>query len=204
MKTWTASKLWPGQTVFIVGGGPSISEMNLHPLRGHRCIGVNDAFKLLPFVDVTWFTDCQWYKWNEEALSYYTGLIVGAPRCLCPHPRVLQLRRDDASGISINPEVVKWNKNSGSSAINLAYHFGAKRVVLIGFDMRPQNGRHNWHNNHRHTPRETIYQDLFLEPYTQIAADAERLGLEILNATQNSALTVFPMVILEEVLYANK
>lgn len=200
MQSWKTSKLWPGQTVFIIGGGPSVKDMDLHPLVKCRTIGVNDAFKILPSVDVTWFTDCRWYQWNAEALKAYHGLIIGSPRCTCDHARVLQLRRLDASGIATDPELVKWNKNSGASAINLAFHFGAKRVVLIGFDMRVRDEQHNWHNNHPHTPRKGIYDELFLPQFTKIARDAKQLGLEIVNATPNSALTVFPMVDLQEVL----
>lgn len=183
-----------------MGGGPSVKDMDLLPLKHHRTIGVNDAFKLLPFIDITWFTDCQWYKWNAEALQSFGGLIVGAPRCCCNHSRVLQLRRLDSSGITTNPEQVKWNKSSGASAINLAVLLGAKKVFLIGFDMQVKDGNHNWHTNHFHKPRTEIYRDLFLDPFTQIAEDAEKLQVQIFNATSDSALKIFPFVDLKEVL----
>lgn len=54
---FTPPKIWRGQTVFIIGGGPSINDTPLHLLHGRRVIGVNNAYLLGPWVDVCWFGD---------------------------------------------------------------------------------------------------------------------------------------------------
>jgi len=201
MRPWTAVKLWAGSTAFIIGGGPSLANQDLSGLRGRRVIGVNDAFKLGPeLVDICWFGDCRWHRWNENLLPSFPGLIVSCSPCKCEVPGVLKLKRVDKAGLTANPENVLWNKSSGASAINFALHLGVKRVVLLGFDMKVGEKGHNWHKNHKHTPRPTIYQQLFLPPFQQIAEDAAKLGLEIVNATPGSALEVFPFVSLEEAL----
>lgn len=186
--------------MFVIGGGPSLLDMDLSPIFSRRVIGVNDAFKLGNWIDVCWFSDCRWYEWNKEALKGFTGAIASCVNCSCDHPRVLQVQRLEGSGIITTPSRVKWNKSSGASAINLAYHLGAKRVVLLGFDMKTQEGKHNWHENHKHVPRTTIYQSLFLPPFEKIAQDAERLGLEVVNATPGTELKVFPLVDLRDTL----
>lgn len=37
--------------------------------------------------------------------------------------------------------------NSGQRAIQLAAHFGAERIILLGYDCSLENGTH-WHGNH--------------------------------------------------------
>lgn len=201
MRTWKVSKIWDGGTAFIIGGGPSLKSVPLDMLRGRKVIAVNDSFKLGPdWIDFLWFSDCRWYKWNEEALKEYRGLILGCPPCHCDHKRVLQVKRKDVAGISSDPNYVHWNKNSGTSAINLAYLLGASRVVLLGFDMQPIEGQNNWHSNHKFVTRPVIYTQNFLPCFAKVAEDAKRLNLEILNATEKSAIIDFRIVKLEEVL----
>lgn len=200
MRSWRAVKLWEGATVYILGGGPSLSQVDTSVLRDKRVIGVNDAFRFGPdIVDICWFGDCRWHKWNEDDLRAFSGLVISCSRCKCDLPWILQLRRADCAGLSMDPSLVYWNKSSGASAINLAALLGATRIVLLGFDMKMEGGKHNWHSFHKHAPRNTIYQNLFLPPFDQIAKDAEKYGIEILNATTGSALDVFPKVVFNDV-----
>ena len=199
MRSWTVSKLWPDSTAYIIGGGPSLEDTNLPLIHSENIIGVNDAFKLGDWVDICWWGDCRWGVWNHEALQEFKGLNVSCTRCNCQHPNTLKVRRREGFGISDNPAEVFWNRNSGASAINLAYHLGARRIILLGFDMKMKDGHHNWHSNHRSNPRAAIYQERYLPVFEKIAADASRLRVEIVNATPDSELKIFPMVKLEEV-----
>jgi len=200
MRPWKPSRIWPDSQVFVIGGGPSLNDMDLTPILDKPVIGVNDAFKLGNWVDVCWFGDCRWYAWNKDLLNNFTGIIASCTNCRCDHPRVLQVKRLEGSGIIVNQPAVRWNKSSGASAINLAAHLGAKQIVLVGFDMKQRDGQNNWHQNHKHTPRPTIYQSLFLQPFDKIATDAQRLGIEVLNATPDTDLQVFRKIDLKEVL----
>lgn len=200
MIPWEVPKIWAGETVFILGGGKSLQGMDLSPLKGRPTIGVNDAFRL--GADICWFCDCRWYEWewNKRDLQGFTGLIACATACPCENPLycerpVYQLLRGQPTGIDPRPTHVAFNRNSGNSAINLAVHLGAKRIVLLGFDMKPGH----WHDNHAHTPPDAVYQKLYLPPLYQVNHDLAELGVECLNATPGTALTVFPLVNLKEV-----
>ncbi len=70
--------------------------------------------------------------------------------------------------------------------------------MLIGFDMRRVNDRANWHEDHP-CPQKDPY-GRFLLAFPHIAREARELGLEILNATPESAISQFPIVKLEEVI----
>jgi hypothetical protein len=66
-----------------------------------------------------------------------------------------------------------------------------KRIVLLGFDMRKVDGKNNWHDYHDEM---TTEYDKHLLPMQQVAVEAKELGLEIINATPGSAITVWPIV----------
>jgi len=94
-----------------------------------------------------------------------------------------------------------WNISGGACAIGLAYHFGVKRIVLLGFDMRKVDGKANWHDDYV-VPKPFRFNPYsrFLSVFPGIAKDLKRLNVECVNATPGSALTVFPIVKLEDII----
>jgi hypothetical protein len=76
------------------------------------------------------------------------------------------------------------------------HRWGAKHIILLGFDMRRVDGQKNWHDDHiekRHNPFHR-----HLRSFPAIARDARNLGIEILNATPGSAIREFPFTTVEE------
>lgn len=200
---WNVPKLWPDSTIFILGGGPSIKKLDLIKIQNRwPVIACNLAFLDFPWTDVMYFGDCKVHTWISkedkgryaEQFDSYKGLKVSC----CPDTR------DDSKihtlfrvlkGIKLDRRTIGWNMNTGGSAINLAYHFGAKRVVLLGFDMHQVDGKSNFHDYNiikDKRPNEVYHK--FLRYFKFIAEDADKLGLEIINATEGSSLTLFPII----------
>jgi len=150
------------------------------------------------WVDVLYFGDTNWWDWHKENLKYFSGLKVHSITSLKDKFGTKRLIRGKPKGIETRPGYISWNKCTGSSAINLAIHFGVSRIILLGYDMRNIDGSNNWHHNHR--KREDDPYPEYLTCYPSIAKDAEEIGVEILNATPGSAINVFPVVKLEDVL----
>ena len=204
---WVVPKIWQDGECFILGGGPSLSQVNLEPLKCKRCLAVNNAFKLGDWIDAMFFGDCRWYGWEGKNLLNFAGLKVTTCERHIEKPGIKVVQRKNAPyGISSDPGLLFWNLSSGACAINLAVHFGVKRIVLLGFDMKTDGVKHNYHNDYpdmndpaptRHDPNARYVR--FMKPFVQIAEDLKRLNVECLNATEGSALTVFPMVRLEDV-----
>lgn len=209
---WSAPRIWPDSVIFILGGGPSIKYLDLTKIQGKwPVIGCNMAFLDYPWVDVVYFGDCKVHMWVTEAdkgryaqqFDAYTGLKVS----LCPDTR--NDNRINAlfryrNGIVTDRRSLGWNMNTGGSAINLAYHFGAKKVVLLGFDMKQKDGKMNFHNYNfvsvKH-PKNVLSK--FKKNFEYIAKDAKRLGLEIINAVHpeiGSDLPYFKQINYEEVI----
>ena len=157
------------------------------------------------WVDFIYFGDSAWYLVHREGLKRHPKISVSShPRFSKPDARkevgLKYLARDGAKrfGISTKPGHVSWNGNSGASAINLAVHLGARRVLLLGFDMKAEGQNTHWHGGHDPRVNPPFKRHLLCFPYVQ--EDARRLGVEILNVCPDSAIDVFPKVRLEEVL----
>jgi hypothetical protein len=119
-------------------------------------------------------------------------------------------------GISSEPDRVCWNLNTGAAAISVAYHLGAARVILIGFDMdldESQGPASHWHGRHWEMGGAAQYQDeaayrqskysnfeRHLRAYKAVAADADALGLPVINASPHSRIVDLPKVDLSEIL----
>jgi len=149
MPCWTIPKIWDGDTAYILGGGPSLNDCNLNLIKDKHVIGVNNAYLMGQWVDICWFGDCRWWDWHKDELRKFGGLV--ATCCVRLLDKGLPLKicqRGKPQGIEKRQNRIAWNSNSGGSAVNFAYHLGAKRVVLLGYDMRRVNDQANWHNNH--------------------------------------------------------
>lgn len=200
--TWTAPPIWQDGECYIIGGGPSVNSTDLSLLKGRRVIAVNQAYKLGRF-DVLFYGDCPWWQRERDNLTDWPGLIVHACCNWEGIGRVKRIKRTKAIGpMEKNPALLAWNLSSGACAINLAVHFGVKRIVLIGFDMRKVDGETNFHHDHPHHKRKQgkSYNPYarFLQPFPVIAKSLQQLGIECINATPGSALEVFPIMTLEE------
>ena len=218
---WKVPRLWPERRVWLLGGGPSLRQRAgvnprtkkpdtvfsvlsnyLTPVHSERVIAVNQAFRLGQWVDVCFFGDRQWHKWNAERLRHWGGLLVSCADERLVSRRVMYLGRSRKLGLERRNNMVAWQKNSGASAINLAYHFGAASVVLVGFDGEPQghtkNKRHHWHNDYPDMGPKFSPYGKWGQTFNRIQADAEKLGLEIINANPDSAIEAFPKAELED------
>lgn len=92
-----------------------------------------------------------------------------------------------------------YGDNSGYQAVNLAYLFGARRIVLLGYDMRPgTDGRSHWHPQHKN-PLNPGGTDVtrWAQLFHELAKDLASEGVEVINCTRRTALTCFPQLPLE-------
>lgn len=226
---WTVPKIWQGGDVWIIGGGPSIPKLfgvpddvieQVHakklsesayspyfsPIHDKHVIGVNIAFRIGNWIDMVFFGDSKFFLNYQSELGAWRGLKVScSPRTKkCGWVKSLDRDRRKGKGITTNPNAVSWNGNSGAAAINLAYHTGARRIFLLGFDMQlAQNNDQHWHTayipkNLNSVSRKRLPFRKHLEGFPQIARDARILGIEIYNVSPRSAITCLPVVTLEE------
>lgn len=198
---------WEGQTTFILGGGPSmllagqVVDLENELRQYGRIIAINDAFLLSPFADVLFFADIEWFEDNKTDLGRFEGGRI-ITRC-CPQDEwkryvkrpLCRVARNMAVGLSNHPSAVAgWC--GGSNATNLAYLFGSKRIVLLGFDMKGKN----WHQRHKRDKKPDCYKQDFIPHFVRMAKALQKEQVTVINTTKGSAMKCFPYQSLEEVL----
>lgn len=209
-------KLWNGGRCYLVGGGPSLLNINLNRLRDQKVIAVNRAFMLVPWAAAMFFGDRRWYfDAVKMGLNSFGGLKV----TVCPEhfdkPGIIVAdRKRHPPGICTQRNKLSWNRSSGACAVNLAVHLGATDIVLLGYDMRrvpvkensagihaenKDGERCHWWDVSSIEPGNRPYVG-FRKPFEQIVADLKALGVSIVNATPGSALEWVPVIDPEEVL----
>jgi hypothetical protein len=99
----------------------------------------------------------------------------------------------EGDGFSFDLSRIHYGDNSGFQAINLALHFGARKIWLLGFDMKNSAQRHFFGD---HPPgilkaKGAPNYDHFVGHF-DTAARMLPADVEIINATPDSALTCFP------------
>jgi hypothetical protein len=189
-------RLWPGATIVCLGGGPSLTREDVDYCRGRaRVVAVNDAYRLAPWADVLYACDAKWWAWHQ-GVPTFTGLKYALERQAATWPGVQVLENTGHDGLEPKPTGVKTGRNSGYQAINVAVHLGAARIVLLGYDMmRGPKDLEHWFGNHPNGQRSPYLA--FAQKFACLVKPLQALGVEVINCSRRTALTVFPRQSLE-------
>ncbi len=197
---YAVPRLWPGCTMVLLGDGPSLELQDVNAVRGRaRVLAMNTSFRLAPWADVLW----SYHTRDLQQVSgvdpqTYRGLILSAEQAPVPWPLVALTA---AEGLDLNPTGVCHGNNSGYSAINLAVHLGAKRIVLLGYDCcAAEDGKVNFARPADYAGRRAYSFELWRKRFATLVAPLRAAGVEVLNASRRTALECFPRVVLEEAL----
>jgi hypothetical protein len=238
---WEVPRIWEGGDVWILGGGPSVTKqfdipdtlvqevMNgvsppsiyspyMEVIHKKHVIGINAAYLIGTWIDMVFFGDNKFFLPHKDRLAAWPGLKVTCHDGIKGYDWVKFLGRDGnhPKGITPNPNMISWNAHSGGAAISVAANAGAKRIILLGFDMTLNgNGEKNWHKLYAEEPTSVVpagrrgqprdprkslpfHKHLLGFPY--IAKDARMRGIEIINISPDSAIVEFPKMTLKEFL----
>ena len=217
---------WEGETVVLIGGGPSLTLEQVATVRewhrrgDARCIAINDAYLLAEFADVCYFADAKWYRWQQVGQPK-PGLTAGQVQDLwatfagqkctiqTAQPYIIDdavhiLRNvafpDHSTGLSRDPGALATGWNSGFQALNAAILAGAAVIPLLGFDGRPNaDGKAHWFGDHPAATPVGFWPQMrraFSEAQEAIRAS----GVRVVNCSPGTFLDVFQKVALEDVM----
>ena len=198
----------------VLAGEQPLSSYSpyLSPIHDKHVIGINAAFMLGDWVDIVFFGDGDFYRTNKEAMDARTKLKICCSSTLPNKNVVYGVRfvskdRNHPVGISDKPGAVSWNLNSGTASISLAYQLGVSRIYLLGFDMKLDlNDRQHWHSHYtggrKLSPKakKALPFHRHLDGFAAVARDAQRLNIEIINVSPDSAISQFKKVALNDIL----
>ncbi len=163
---------------------------------------INTSWEKAPWADVLYACDALWWK-KYEGVPGFEGLKYTQDDGALVYPTMTYIESVDKPGLSFDRSVIHQGGNSGYQAMNLAFHLGAKRIVLIGYDMKlGAGGAKHWHSTHPtglNNP-DAVSLKRWGPNFAALAADLKRAGVEVINCSLDTALTSFPRARLEDVL----
>lgn len=147
-----------------------------------------------------YFCDRRWYEWHKPAVDMFEGLRVTLENLTLQADLAVESLRDyGPTGMPPSNDGVTNGRNSGFQALQLAIWLGAKRILLLGFDMKEKDGRAHWHAEHPIPTPGNIYGSM-IECFNGIAPELKKRGIEVINASPDSALKCFPKMTVAEAL----
>jgi hypothetical protein len=196
MPQWNPEPIWKDREVFIVGGGTSLKNFEWSRLIPYCVIGCNSAYLLSPkVINVVAFGDNKfWNNFQNDLICLPMPVFTNLPKLQkTKEPNIWVMRRKTKG---FGTDSLGWNGNTGCLALNLALIFGARRINLLGYDMKLGNGKANWHNNKQiDKPRAANYKR-FINGFKSCIKDIHKNwpNVEIYNITKDSDLDLFPKI----------
>jgi hypothetical protein len=166
-------------------------------------LAVKDAIRLAPWADALYGAGRDaggWWPRNGPTLTNYSGWRFTLDPKAAPWATVL--RETGFTGLERDPSGLRTGKNSMYQAINLAVHLGARRIVLLGCDLQPgPQGEQHWFGSHPWGTRSWSELGPMVRPlFETLVTPLAELGIDIVNASRQTALTCFRQATLDDAL----
>lgn len=195
MVEWPA---WRGETVVVVGTGPSAAECDLEAIKGRaRVFVIKSTWRLAPWADALYGIDKGWWIANQ-GVPQFRGLKFSPSPTAARAFGLCQIKLKARAEILIRETGVigcglkTGGGHSGFQAINLSVQFGASRILLVGFDMTLANGAH-WSADYNGVAKPDDGRvKAWREAMDECAPQFQELGIEVVNCTMGSALKAYP------------
>lgn len=156
----------------VIGAGPSLNQEDVDYVKGKaRVVVANNAYHLAPWADCLAAADMKWW-------SHYKAALEFSGRKFC---------KNTVGGVELfKDDLIPRGCNSGLFGMFIARHFGAKKILLLGFDMQGSHFFGN-HPSPLTNPRALDFKR-HLEQFNHFPTD-----IEVINCTQGSALNKYPL-----------
>jgi len=200
---WSVPHEWPGETVFVIGGGPSVLGQDLGSLRGRRVIAINSSAYAVPWADILYFGDWRWSEDNRAAIASFPGRVVTTSRMVGGDRKVLVCGKTNPPGLAIERNSLMQRRTSLTAATNLAAHLVGRggTIVWLGADGRlAADGRTHHHKPHRWRHKPGCY-DIQKADLVTIVPSLKAMGIAAYNASPGTAWAdLLPVISLQEAL----
>lgn len=183
---------WSDHVAVVVATGASAADAPLSEIaRQAKVITIKESWQLAPWAGVLYGSDGAWWA-NRKGVPGFSGLkITASPNAarmfglklvrLLALDRVL-LNKPGTIGCGSR----FGNGHSGFHALNLAAQFGARKIVLVGFDLCGSR----WHDQGPAPADEKLMAE-WREGLDGCAEQLVSLGIEVINTSDVSALKNF-------------
>lgn len=159
-----------------IASGPSLTAEDCEQIRlaGIPTIVTNNTVQLCPWAHVLYAMDRKWWTEYHELHAGFQGWKMSAVNC------------KEAERIAF-----QHGRNSGHGAIALAAKFGARRIILLGYDCQYTGGKRHWFGDHKKGMGNAEKLPNWPNEFARLALRLKKEGREVINCTRETALTCF-------------
>ena len=189
---------WKGEDVVCIASGASLTQQQCDYVKGKaRVIAINDTFRLAPFADVFYACDHRWWEKYRKEVEPLGGERWTMDERAAKDFGLFHVYAQRMEGLNTERGRINHGCNGGFQAINLAYQFGAGRIILLGYDYQHTNGKRHFFGDHPRGWGNANRPERWLEMIKTI-----RCPVPVINCTAETAIpeTTFPRQRLEAVL----
>ena len=200
---------WDTRTAVVIASGPSLTAddcrrvMMCRANDSVRVISVSNAWKLCAkWADVFFAADRRYWSAYFKAMcaagiereEMYTSCVAASAL-----HKINRVKAANQPGLGLTS--LNTGGNSGYMGINLAYLFGARKIILLGFDMQagPDGAKH-FDGSHPPGLSQCMPFPEWLHRFKALAKDLKERDIEVLNCARSTALWDFQRPSLEDAL----
>lgn len=176
---------WAGKVVVCIASGPSLTLEDVQRTEHLKTIAVNTSWEMARNADVIFAGDDSWWNANHDKIG------TQAERWT--------LAQASAEKYGLHRFPFKAPYNSGMVAIHLAAHFGASKIILLGYDCSVKNGVH-WHGKHAGKNPDPIRCGKWKKHFLHCSLFMKKAGIPVINCSRYTELACFPRATIEDVL----
>lgn len=182
--------------VVCVASGHSLTYQDVEYCRDKAQVWVvNDGYKIAPWADLLYAADTDWWEYHEGVQSFkgqkWTVSHEAAKKYNLKH-----IDYKPKEKWSNSPDWIATGGNSGFQIVNLAAIKGAKKIILLGYDLGYTDKKH-WFGEHPSKINRSSNYGEWIKRWNEAKPF---IDVEIINCTLNSNLKCFPMGELRECL----
>ena len=173
-----------------IASGPSLLEEDVNKVKNLNTIVVNTSFRLAPWAKILFAGDFGWWNlYRNEVKEKFIGECWTGNKKASKIFGLNYIKQKHGNSLSRENGVINFGGNSGYAAIEFAYQLGAKRIILLGYDMQRTNGMSHWHGDHYRLSNDNAFPR-WIKRIESVAKELDKIGVEVLNATRQTALNI--------------
>lgn len=170
-----------------IASGPSLTKEDCQKVRkwrqakeNRKVFVVNTTYQIATWADYLYAHDKSWWEYHKSDVDrLFKGKLLSATQ---------------VEGVM---KVHKLVANSGAGALITASLMGAKKIIMLGYDCKKTNGMAHWHGDHPNPLGNAGTIDGWHEQFQRAN---NYIKCEVINASRETALTLFNRMELEEAL----
>lgn len=187
------------ETVWLCcASGASAASAELERAAHIPTICVNDAWTLCSGARRLYAADHRWWRHHIAAVraASFAGELWTCSRGAAAEYGINWIETESRPGLSVDASKIRAGGQigfSGAQAINLAYHQGAKTILLVGYDM---DGPEHFFGKHPPGLRRDTPWGVMIRELGRMAWDLSRENVRILNCSPRSLIPYWPRMTL--------